>query len=85
MGAYAPMTTIGNIIVNGILVSCHSVVKSQSLVHTILQFLQKVEIRIKHLFNNINSKIDEVHIPNSIDFLYTIFYNFIPDYAYETH
>uniref|UniRef100_A0A914DVA1 Uncharacterized protein n=1 Tax=Acrobeloides nanus TaxID=290746 RepID=A0A914DVA1_9BILA len=85
IGIFAPMTESGNIVVNGILASCYNIVKSQSLMHTLLQFIQTTEQNIRSVFSNINERFDELHIPLGIDLLYNIFDNFVPNHVYESH
>uniref|UniRef100_A0A914WP11 Hint domain-containing protein n=1 Tax=Plectus sambesii TaxID=2011161 RepID=A0A914WP11_9BILA len=43
IGAFAPMTSNGLLVVNGMLASCHSVNKMLSLQHTFLGFMRRLE------------------------------------------
>lgn len=86
VGIYAPMTRTGTIVVNGIMASCHNIVKSQSFVHTLLQFVQTVEQSTRNFFSSFNPNTEnEIRVPTSIDFLHRIAKYFLPEYVYESH
>ncbi|KAH7725885.1 CBN-WRT-1 protein [Aphelenchoides avenae] len=70
VGAYSPMTESGNIVVNGIMASCHNVIRSQSVSHSFFNFFKPVQRAIESVFASRQAYVnEEVHLPFGVDYI----------------
>ncbi|KAJ6224122.1 hypothetical protein RDWZM_002667 [Blomia tropicalis] len=60
-GAYAPLTSRGNLVVNNITASCYAVIESQTLTH-----LSFIPIRMAHWFVQLGDRLSNQLLSNSI-------------------
>ncbi|CAJ0608522.1 unnamed protein product [Cylicocyclus nassatus] len=73
-GVYAPMTESGDLLANDIYVSCHNVVKSNTLAHTYLGFVTAVQRKMRSLFGG----ADNGHLPTTTEFFLNMVDYIIP-------
>lgn len=82
VGAYAPMTSNGDIIVDGMLASCYNIVRSQSLQQTFFQWLRSLEEFGRWAFGTYpyDSEFHDsvVDLPFGVDFLLSVMGYIIP-------
>uniref|UniRef100_A0A914C540 Hedgehog n=1 Tax=Acrobeloides nanus TaxID=290746 RepID=A0A914C540_9BILA len=79
-GIFAPLTTSGNIVVNGVYTSCHSVSENYSLLKGTSQILQKLTGLLDYLsWSTEDNSINEIDIPFSTQILYEISRIVVPD------
>ncbi|KAI2810324.1 hypothetical protein BLOT_001484, partial [Blomia tropicalis] len=60
-GAYAPLTSRGNLVVNNITASCYAVIESQTLTH-----LSFIPIRMAHWFVQLGDRLSNQLLSNSV-------------------
>ncbi|KAH7695787.1 CBN-WRT-1 protein [Aphelenchoides avenae] len=85
VGAYSPMTESGNIVVNGIMTSCHNVIRSQSVSHSFFNFFKPVERALRSFFASRQAYgNEEVHLPFGVDYILQMVHQFIPVSFFES-
>jgi len=79
LGIYAPMTSNGDIIVDGILASCHNVIRAQSLQQTFFSFVRTIEDYARWAVGKV-SLVDEslVNLPIGADYFLSVIDYLVP-------
>uniref|UniRef100_A0AC35U3J8 HintN domain-containing protein n=1 Tax=Rhabditophanes sp. KR3021 TaxID=114890 RepID=A0AC35U3J8_9BILA len=92
VGAYSPLTKNGNIIVNGISASCHSVVKSNSLAHSFFYYLSQMNNKMVSIINYLtfqqttsNASTETVELPAVATYFYDALNLIIPENLFDGH
>lgn len=80
VGAYAPMTSNGDVIVDGMLASCHNIVRSQSLLQSFFLWAREVERVGRWAFGGSTDELqlEEIDLPPGVDFLLSVMQYIIP-------
>ena len=73
LGAYAPVTMDGNIVVNGILASCYASITSHDLAQLVMKPLQRFPILLERIFGIDNGS------PNIVRIIENLGNMFLPD------
>jgi hypothetical protein len=78
-GIYAPLTSNGDIIVNHMLVSCHSIIQHSALQQTFFNWIQSIETFIYSWFSNKQQYTsNHIDLPFGVDYLLTVIDYVIP-------
>jgi hypothetical protein len=79
VGAYAPMTSNGDLIVNGMLASCYNIVHSTSLQHTFFHYARELEMLGRWMFGQtLGAQDTVVELPPGVDFLLSVLGYIVP-------
>uniref|UniRef100_A0A1I8AUT3 HintN domain-containing protein n=1 Tax=Steinernema glaseri TaxID=37863 RepID=A0A1I8AUT3_9BILA len=78
IGAFSPMTANGDIIVNDLVASCHNVIRSSSLSHTLIHYMSKVESAVRHFFQLTDKSNGHIDLPFGFEYLFRALDQFVP-------
>ncbi|GMT16933.1 hypothetical protein PFISCL1PPCAC_8230 [Pristionchus fissidentatus] len=76
-GAYSPMTSTGDLVVNGIYASCHNVIQSSVASQSVLKYTSMLEQAMTYIMPDwimavVNSPSGDTHLPVAAEFLLSI-------------